>query len=86
MYNNVVNFFLAYNYIIIACVVIIKTVLFFMHKSDRWRFNHYFYFDDYELQSTMNAKRKFKKRLQNILSIIIVSLFFLHIFLLVTID
>jgi predicted PurR-regulated permease PerM len=86
MFNNVVNFLLTYNYMIIACVVIIKTVLFFVHKSDRWRFNHFFYFDDYELHRTTNAKRKLKKRLQNILSIIALTLFFLQIILLVTID
>ena len=71
---GIFNIIINYNFVVIALLVIVKSVYFLLYKSDRWRHRHYFYFTETELRNTSNKVRRSKKIFLNRLSITIAIL------------
>ncbi len=62
-----------YSLIIATLLFAFKVVLLFLHKTNRWRLIHFFYFHDQHFIYTDQAKKIAQKRLQNFLSRILLG-------------
>lgn len=74
MLDNIIWFILRYTYIIIGVIFLVKAYLFIRHRNKNWRFTEFFYFNQVNIKYTSTAERAKLKRIQNILSVVILTL------------
>lgn len=60
--------------LILFCLILIKFVSFFKDKKESWRLVHFFYFDAKHINGSRNTQTQTAKKIQNILSRLILTL------------
>lgn len=83
MIDSLIIFLLKYGYLISAALLIIKIFIFIKHKNKTWTFGQFLFFDQLNIKLTSTVERARLKRVQNLLSILILTFLLLQVSLII---
>lgn len=83
MIDSLIIFLLKYAYLISAALLIIKIFIFIKHKNKTWTFGQFLFFDHLNIKLTSTVERARLKRVQNLLSILILTFLLLQVSLII---
>lgn len=69
--------------ILLASLLVLKLIIFTKYKTQSWRLIHFFYFDPNHIRGSRNTHTQIAKKIQNILSQVIVVLSILTLIVIV---
>lgn len=81
MLDMIIYFLLKYSYVIAAVLFLIKTILFFKNKNKNWTVIEFLYFKPSNIQYTSSAERAKLKKIQNQLSLTVVTFLVIQVLL-----
>lgn len=68
---------------LLMLMLLVKLVIFIRHRTHSWRMTHFFYFKSNHILSSRNTQTQTAKKVQNILSQVILTLAILSILVLI---
>ncbi len=81
MSEDLIFTIVGYNFYVIVFFLLAKVILFVLIKSKRKTFKKFLFYSESSINGTKDSKKKKQKQIQNILSVILISLLLFQVFI-----